>query len=234
MTVSVRGPAKNSISDLQRTLGHRFADETLLRQALTHRSYGQPNNERLEFLGDSILNFIVAELLYLRFPQLSEGELSRLRANLVRQESLVVIAQRIGLSAVLLLGEGEVRSGGRERASILGDALEAIVAAVYRDAGFDVARRVLTGLFEPLVRAVDLRAPVKDAKTLLQEYLQGRHLARPVYTVLTTHGAAHDQIFEVECVIEERQVRVRGTGPNRRAAEQVAARQALLALAPDD
>lgn len=222
-----------TMAALQRTLGHRFADEALLRQALTHRSYGQPNNERLEFLGDSILNLMVAELLYQRFPQLSEGELSRLRANLVRQESLVVIARRIGLSALLRLGEGEARSGGRERASILGDALEAVVAAVYLDAGFDAARRVLVGLFEPLVQAVDLRAPVKDAKTLLQEYLQGRHLPRPVYTVLTTHGAAHDQTFEVECTVAGLPIRVHGTGASRRAAEQVAARQALTALTDD-
>ncbi len=216
-----------NLDDLQRQLGHRFADDSLLRQALTHRSYGQPNNERLEFLGDSVLNCVVAAMLYRHFARIDEGDLSRLRANLVKQQSLVEIAQRLGLSAYLLLGEGEARSGGFRRPSILGDTVEALVGAVFLDAGFDAAQSMLVALYEPILKTVDPKTLGKDAKTLLQEHLQGKKLPLPVYSVVATHGAAHNQVFEVECAIPKLQIRVLGSGASRRAAEQAAARGAL-------
>ncbi|MCM5569016.1 ribonuclease III [Burkholderiaceae bacterium FT117] len=214
---------------LQQLIGHRFADEALLRQALTHRSYGQPNNERLEFLGDSVLNCVVASMLYRHFGRLDEGDLSRLRSNLVKQQALYEIAQRLGLSEQLLLGEGELRSGGHRRPSILADALEGIFGAVFLDAGFEAAARAITSLYEPVLRAVDPLTLGKDAKTLLQEWLQSRKLPLPVYSVVATHGAAHSQMFEVECAIPKLQIQVLGSGASRRAAEQGAARRALEA-----
>ncbi|HRA79846.1 MAG TPA: ribonuclease III [Burkholderiaceae bacterium] len=216
-----------SLDDLQRQLGHCFADASLLRQALTHRSHGQPNNERLEFLGDSILNCVVAAMLYRHFARLDEGDLSRLRANLVKQQSLYEIAQRLGLSQHLLLGEGELKSGGFRRPSILGDTLEAIVGAVFLDAGFDAAQSVIGTLYEPVLKSVDPKTLGKDAKTLLQEHLQGKKLPLPVYAVVATHGAAHSQMFEVECSIPKLKIQVLGSGASRRAAEQAAARGAL-------
>jgi ribonuclease-3 len=208
-----------TLDDLQRELGHRFADASLLRQALTHRSHGQPNNERLEFLGDSVLNCVVAAMLYRHFGRIDEGDLSRLRANLVKQQSLYEIAQR--------LGEGELKSGGFRRPSILGDTLEAIVGAVFLDAGFDAAQSVIVALYEPVLKTVDPKTLGKDAKTLLQEYLQGKKLPLPVYAVVATHGAAHSQVFEVECAIPKLKIQVLGSGASRRAAEQAAARNAL-------
>lgn len=216
-----------NLQDLQRQLGHRFADDSLLRQALTHRSYGQPNNERLEFLGDSVLNCVVATMLYRHFSRIDEGDLSRLRANLVKQQSLVEIAQRLGLSAYLLLGEGEAKSGGFRRPSILGDTVEAIVGAVFLDGGFEAAQAMLVALYDPILKTVDPKTLGKDAKTLLQEYLQGKRLPLPVYSVVATHGAAHNQVFEVECAIPKLQISVLGSGASRRAAEQAAARGAL-------
>src|SRR5690606_36297940 len=221
------GGGSMSLDDLQRQLGHCFADASLLRQALTHRSHGQPNNERLEFLGDSILNCVVAAMLYRHFGRLDEGDLSRLRANLVKQQSLYEIAQRLGLSQHLLLGEGELKSGGFRRPSILGDTLEAIVGAVFLDAGFDAAQTVIGALYEPVLKSVDPKTLGKDAKTLLQEYLQGKKLPLPVYAVVATHGAAHSQVFEVECSIPKLKIQVLGSGASRRAAEQAAARGAL-------
>lgn len=216
-----------NLDDLQQQLGHRFADASLLRQALTHRSHGQPNNERLEFLGDSVLNCVVASMLYRRFARIDEGDLSRLRANLVKQQSLYEIAQRLELSRHLLLGEGELKSGGFRRPSILGDTVEAIVGAIFLDSGFDAAQGVIVALYEPILKTVDPKTLGKDAKTLLQEYLQGKKLPLPVYSVVATHGAAHSQVFEVECAIPKLQIRVLGTGASRRAAEQAAARGAL-------
>lgn len=216
-----------NLDELQQQLGHRFADDGLLRQALTHRSHGQPNNERLEFLGDSILNCVVASMLYRHFSRIDEGDLSRLRANLVKQQSLYEIAQRLGLSGHLLLGEGEAKSGGFRRPSILGDTVEAIVGAVFLDAGFEAARAVIDALYEPILKTVDPKTLGKDAKTLLQEYLQGKKLPLPVYSVVATHGAAHSQVFEVECAIPKLQIHVLGSGASRRAAEQAAARGAL-------
>ena len=217
------------LQSLQSRLGYRFTRVGLLRQALTHRSHGQPNNERLEFLGDSVLNCVVALLLYDQFGSIDEGDLSRVRANLVRQQALVDIAQRLELAAALLLGEGEIKSGGARRPSILGDTLEAVFGAVLLDGGFDAARDVITALYAPILRDMDPKTLGKDAKTLLQEHLQARKLPLPVYTVVATHGAAHDQVFEVECSIPKLRVQVTGRGGSRRAAEQVAAKRAFEA-----
>lgn len=219
-----------SIEALQQRLGYTFANPALLRQALTHRSHGRQNNERLEFLGDSVLNCVVSALLYDHFARIDEGDLSRLRANLVKQQSLYEIAQRLDFSRDLLLGEGEQKSGGFRRPSILGDTFEAIVGAVYLDGGFDAARTLVMSLYTPILKSVDPKTLGKDAKTLLQESLQGRKIPLPVYSVVATHGAAHNQMFEVECAIPKLGVQVLGSGGSRRAAEQAAAKLALEAL----
>ena len=190
-----------NVEHLQQRLGYTFRDPGLLRQALTHRSHGQPNNERLEFLGDSILNCVVASVLYRGFGKLDEGDLSRLRANLVKQQSLYEIAQRLDLSQHLLLGEGELKSGGFRRPSILGDTVEAIFGAVFLDGGFDAAHATIDALYAPILSSVNPQTLGKDAKTLLQEHLQGQRVPLPVYAVVATHGAAHNQVFEVECSI---------------------------------
>jgi ribonuclease-3 len=213
------------------SLGYRFKDPALLRTALTHRSYGSPHNERLEFLGDSVLNCIVADELYRRFPQLAEGELSRARALLVRQESLFERARALGLGAVLLLGEGELRSGGAERPSILANALEALIGAVYADGGFAAARRVVRTVFAPMLSTADPASVLgKDPKTRLQEYLQGRHIPLPRYSIVATEGAAHRQRFTVSCSIPQLDIEARGEGSSRRAAEQAAAAQVYAEL----
>lgn len=212
---------------IQQHLGHSFADPSLLGQALTHRSHGASHNERLEFLGDSVLNCAVAALLYQRFSNIDEGDLSRVRANLVRQQTLYEIAQRIELSACMRLGEGELRSGGSRRPSILADGLEAVLGAVLLDAGFDAALAVVERLYEPILRNVDPHTLGKDAKTLLQEWLQSRKMPLPVYAVVATHGAAHNQLFEVECAVPKLGVQALGSGASRRAAEQAAAKKAL-------
>jgi ribonuclease-3 len=217
---------------LEAALGHRFGQPELLRQALTHRSFGSAHNERLEFLGDSVLNCAVAACLYQRFADLKEGELSRLRASLVRQETLAAIARGIALGDHLRLGEGELKSGGAQRASILADALEAIFGAIYVDAGFDAARAAIERLYQPSLARIDPNDAGKDPKTALQEILQGRHLPLPRYGVLATHGEAHAQRFEVECVIPELGVRSTGAGASRRIAEQQAARRAIRDIAP--
>lgn len=208
-------------------LGYTFTDISLLRQALTHRSHSSPHNERLEFLGDSVLNLAVARLLYTRFPQAPEGTLSRLRANLVNQQTLSTLALHLGLGELMRLGEGEVKSGGARRPSILADALEAIFGAICLDGGFTQAERVIRSLFEPFLERLDLKTLGKDPKTQLQEFLQGRRLALPQYTVVATHGRAHEQHFVVECLIGELGIRCLGEGSSRRKAEQEAARQAL-------
>jgi len=205
---------------------HPFSNPELLRQALTHRSYGASHNERLEFLGDSVLNCIVAAELYRRFPQLAEGDLSRLRASLVNQQSLFEIALQIDLGAQLRLGEGELKSGGARRPSMLADALEALIGAVFLDGGFEAARNFTLNLFERSISAIDPLAPAKDAKTLLQELLQARRIPLPQYAVIATAGEAHEQSFRVECVIPELGIRTQGEGSSRRGAEQVAARRA--------
>jgi ribonuclease III len=213
-------------ADLVQRLGYPFQQPRLLHQALTHRSWGAPNNERLEFLGDAVLNCAVAALLFQRFPGLPEGHLSRLRAALVNQETLSELALRLDLGSELQLGEGELRSGGFRRPSILADALEAVLGAVYLDGGFDAAEAVVRRLFDSRLQALDPRTLGKDPKTLLQEHLQARRLALPNYSVLSVEGEAHDQHFHVECLIPELSIRTLGEGPSRRAAEQSAARTA--------
>ena len=215
---------------LARRLGHAFTDSQLLRQALTHRSHGGADNERLEFLGDGVLNCVVASLLYERFPRVDEGGLSRLRARLVRQESLAQIAVKLGLSDHLLLGEGELKSGGFRRPSILADTLEALVGAIFLDAGFQAARQIVSTLMQESIAGLDPAAEGRDAKTRLQEMLQARRIALPQYRVLNTHGAAHEQQFEVACEIAPLHVLTVGRGSSRRAAEQLAASQALQHL----
>ncbi len=215
---------------LQQALGHTFARSDLLVQALTHRSYGAVNNERLEFLGDSVLNCSVARALYDAFPDLPEGSLSRLRANLVRQETLAEIAATLKLGESLRLGEGELKSGGFRRPSILADALESLIGAIFLDAGFEAAQRTVRGLFDPLVARIDPRASGKDPKTELQEILQSRRLPLPDYQLVGTEGEAHDQSFIVECVLAKPMLSTRGVGKSRRAAEQEAARQACTQL----
>jgi ribonuclease-3 len=225
-----RGESPEGLADLERKLGHAFANPELAAQALTHRSFGTPHNERLEFLGDALLNCAVATLLYDRFGTLPEGDLSRARAALVNQASLSEIAAKLGLGERLRLGEGELKSGGFRRPSILADALEALLGAVYLDAGFDAVRRAVeTLLAEPLERPEGL--PVgKDPKTALQEALQARRLALPRYGVKKTEGEAHDQTFIVECRVEELELVSEGKGPSRRAAEQAAAEAMLPQL----
>jgi ribonuclease-3 len=212
--------------EFRRRLGHVFHQPELLRRALTHRSHGADNNERLEFLGDSVVNCAVALELYHKFPRLTEGELSRLRANLVNQHSLATVAQRFGFGAELLLGEGEVKSGGARRPSILADAVEAVIGAAFLDGGFEAARGVVRSLLGADIDTIDPATSGKDPKTLLQEHLQGRRIALPRYAVVATRGEAHEQLFEVECVIPELQIRSLGAGTSRRGAEQEAARQA--------
>ncbi len=212
---------------LQTRLGYTFRDPGLLQQALTHRSHSALHNERLEFLGDSILNCVVASILYERYRGLDEGDLSRLRANLVKQQALFEIAQKLDLSQFLRLGEGELKSGGFRRPSILADTLEALLGAIFLDAGFDSARDVIRAFYIPLLDTVDPGTLGKDAKTLLQEFLQAKRIALPTYNVIATHGAAHSQEFEVECLVPKLSVQVFGRGGSRRAAEQAAASLAL-------
>ena len=211
-------------------IGHRFELPSLLLEALTHRSFGVPHNERLEFLGDSILNCAIAAVLYRRFPELREGELSRLRADLVRQETLAEIARALSLGKVLRLGEGELKSGGADRPSILADALEAVFAAVYLDAGFEAAQAVINRLFEAKIAQIEPGRLLKDPKTALQEWLQSRHLALPVYEMSQITGRDHAQAFEVICRIQCFSIAARGQGTSRRVAEQNAARAALNTL----
>lgn len=215
---------------LERRIGHVFKDAALLRVALTHRSHSSPHNERLEFLGDSILNCVVAHLLYERFSELPEGDLSRLRANLVRKDSLHGIAVALELGDSLRLGEGELRSGGHQRPSILADALEAVLGAVYLDAGFDAAHALIAELYREQLAAISPGKPIKDAKTRLQEYLQARRHALPKYVLAATRGEAHAQDFEVHCEIAGLGLSTVGSGPSRRHAEQVAAERALERL----
>nr|WP_150550682.1 ribonuclease III [Pandoraea soli] len=216
-----------SLNTLEERLQYRFHDAELLCQALTHRSHSAANNERLEFLGDSILNCSVAAILFRRYGKLDEGDLSRVRANLVKQQSLYEIAQTLGVSEFLRLGEGELKSGGFRRPSILADTLEALFGAMYLDGGFEAAYAVIERLYTPVLEHVDPKTLGKDAKTLLQEYLQGHKIALPQYTVIATHGAAHNQQFEVECTVPKLDIKAGGSGASRRAAEQAAAKKAL-------
>lgn len=212
--------------DVSSRIGYRFADPELLARALTHRSYGAAHNERLEFLGDSVLNCAIALELYRKFPRLTEGELSRLRANLVNQKCLSEVAQQFGLGEAIRLGEGELKSGGATRPSILADAVEAVVGAVLLDGGFDAACRVVRVLFAETLATLDPSAMAKDPKTRLQEYLQGRHIPLPRYQIVETRGEAHAHLFRVECSIPDLNIRTLGEGSSRRNAEQAAAQKA--------
>lgn len=219
-----------SLESLAQALDYAFADLSLLQTALTHRSFSAAHNERLEFLGDSVLNCVVASALFKRFPDLPEGDLSRLRANLVRQDALHQLALSLKLGDLLRLGEGELRSGGHQRPSILADALEAIFGAVYLDGGFDAARQVIARLYAPLVAELKPGQAQKDAKTRLQEWLQAKRKPLPRYELLDSTGAAHERRFEVCCELQNPPLRTTGHGSSRRIAEQAAAEHALKAL----
>ena len=207
-------------------IGHVFAHSQLLQRALTHRSYSSAHNERLEFLGDSVLNCVVAKHLYEIYPGLAEGDLSRLRSNLVNQQTLSKLAQQLRLGELLLLGEGERKSAGFRRPSILADTMEALFGAVFLDAGFAAAEQVILKLYVPFIASADAQTLGKDYKTLLQEYLQGKRLALPRYILVATQGEAHAQLFQVECQIEQLKLFTSGEGSSRRTAEQVAAEAA--------
>jgi ribonuclease-3 len=216
--------------ELQRRLQHEFSNASLLTQALTHRSFSSDHYERLEFLGDSVLNLAVSDLLYDRLGSLPEGDLSRVRANLVKQETLHQLAIGLGLPDVMRLGEGEVRSGGQKRPSILADTLEAIIGAVYLDAGFTVAQALVRRLFVAVEINPTMEAIGKDPKTELQEWLQGRKMQLPQYKVVATIGASHKQTFDVECEIPELRLTERGIGGSRRSGEQAAASAMLQTI----
>ena len=218
------------MQQLQQRLQHVFKDPTLLARALTHRSFSIDHYERLEFLGDSVLNLAVSDLLYLRLSALPEGDLSRVRANLVRQDTLHKLAVDMGLPRLLKLGEGEMRPGGPKRPSILADALEAIIGAVYLDAGYAAAQALVQRLFEAVDVNPQMDAIGKDPKTGLQEWLQGRKLKLPEYRVVAVMGAAHQQSFDVACEIAELRLSERGIGGSRRAAEQAAAAAMLQTI----
>ena len=209
-------------------LRYDFRQPALLRQALTHRSFGVPHNERLEFIGDAVLNCVVALALYERFPQLPEGELSRARASLVNRDALAHLARRLDLGAEIRLGEGEQKNGGADRSSIIADALEAVIGAVFIDGGFVAARAAVDEVFAEVLRDADPALLGKDPKTRLQEWLQARKLPVPDYVVTATSGEAHAQQFDVDCRIDALALVTRGRGTSRRAAEQDAAAQAYL------
>lgn len=219
---------------LQKRLHHAFANSKLLERALTHRSFCADHNERLEFLGDSVLNLAVSGLLFERLGQLPEGDLSRVRANLVKQDTLFQIASQLNLSAVLRLGDGEKRSGGQKRPSILADALEAVIGAVYLDAGFEAANALVRRLYAGVELSAQMSAMGKDPKTELQEWLQARKMKLPAYRVVATLGESHKQTFDVECSVAEIGRSERGIGASRRAGEQAAAAAMLQHLKAGD
>jgi ribonuclease III len=223
-----------SIDDLQNRIGHRFRQLALLDRALTHRSFGADHNERLEFLGDAVLSLAVSSLLFERFAGSDEGDLTRVRAHLVREDSLHRMALQLGLPDVVRLSEGEARGGGAQRASILADALEAVIGAVFLDAGFDAARALVQRLFGEVIAGTEIGSWAKDAKTELQEWLQARRLPVPTYRIAATRGQAHAQTFEVECVVPALGLTQAGEGRSRRQAEQEAARKMLDVLKASD
>ena len=225
-------PLNPELPALQQRLQHGFSNPRLLERALTHRSFSADHNERLEFLGDSVLNLAVSGLLFEKLSDLPEGDLSRVRANLVKQDTLFEIASRLGLSICLRLGDGEKRSGGQKRPSILADALEAVIGAVYLDAGFDAASALVRRLYSGVELSAQMSAMGKDPKTELQEWLQGRKMKLPAYRVVATLGEAHKQTFDVECTIAETGHSERGIGASRRAGEQAAAAAMLQHLMP--
>ncbi len=211
-------------------LSYTFKEPKLFKQALTHRSFSSTHNERLEFIGDGILNSLIALALYQTFPKLPEGDLSRLRASLVRQEALASIATELNLGDFIWLGEGELKSGGHRRPSILADALEAILGSIWLDGGFDAVQAVVKQLFASRIAAIDPLLGAKDAKTSLQEWLQARRYELPAYTILRQDGESPDQIFEVSCCVVEAKLLTKGVATSRRAAEQLAAETALTIL----
>lgn len=219
---------------LQARLGHRFADAALLQRALTHRSFGADHNERLEFLGDAVLNMTVSGLLYERFSESDEGDLTRVRAHLVREDSLHRAALALGLPEVLWLSEGEARGGGALRPSILADALEALIGAIFIDGGLAPATQLVRQLFGELISSTETDSWSKDAKTELQEWLQARKLPVPAYRIVATRGQAHAQTFEVECAVATLGLAEQGEGRSRRVAEQDAARRMLARLKASD
>ena len=220
-------------NEFEEKLGHRFSQTQLLKEALTHRSHSPVHNERLEFLGDSVLNCAIADALFQRFPQLAEGELSRLRAALVNKNVLCEVALALDLGATILLGEGEIKSGGHRRPSILADALEALIGAVFVDAGFPAAAAAIRRLFNAHFDQLDPSSIAKDHKTRLQEYLQSRKIAVPKYEVLATSGEAHEQTFRVVCLIPHLKNQFEGVGASRKLAEQDAAAAAYREIAHD-
>jgi len=221
---------KPDVVKLSRQLGYRFSDLQLLEQALTHRSAGGMNNERLEYLGDAVLGFVVADALYHQFPDASEGQLSRLRSSLVKRDTLAKIAREFELGGYLNLGSGELRSGGHARSSILADGVEAIFAAVYLDGGYAAVREVILSIFREPLGALNLEDHQKDPKTRLQELLQARKLGLPSYQVADISGEPHQQTFRVLCRVADLRREVEGTGSSRRKAEQAAAARLLTEL----
>lgn len=219
---------------LQQRLGYRFTQPTLLTRALTHRSHGADHNERLEFLGDAVLSAAVSALLYERFAGSDEGDLTRVRAHLVREDTLHRLALALGLPEVLRLSEGEARGGGAQRPSILADALEGVIGAVFLDGGFEPARALVQRLFGEVIATTEIDSWRKDAKTELQEWLQARRLPVPAYRIVATHGEKHAQTFEVECAVAALGLAEQGVGKSKRIAEQDAARQMLATLAASD
>ncbi len=219
---------------LQRRLGYRFAEIGLLSRALTHRSFGAEHNERLEFLGDAVLNAAVSSLLYERFSGSDEGDLTRVRAHLVREDSLHRVALMLGLPEVVRLSEGESRGGGSQRASILADAVEAIIGAVHLDGGYGAALELVRSLFGEVIQGTEADSWTKDAKTELQEWLQARRMPVPAYRILATRGEKHAQTFDVECAVATLALAERGEGRSRRLAEQEAARRLLDVLKASD
>ena len=215
------------LSRLSKQLAYTFKQAALLRQALTHRSHTSPHNERLEFLGDSVLSLAISSKLVHDFPKLTEGDLSRVRAHLVKEPTLAEIAQGLKLGDYLFLGEGELKSGGFRRPSLLADALEAIIGAIYLDGGFAESCRVIETLYEPIIAKLDPKKLSKDPKTQLQEYLQSHKFPLPQYNIIATEGEAHEQHFKLECVIPELEIRAQGEGASRRKAEQEAAKLAF-------
>ena len=225
---------EDRLAALQQRIGHVFADPALLTRALTHRSFGAGHNERLEFLGDAVLSLAISSLLFDRFAGSDEGDLTRVRAHLVREETLHRVALQLGLPEVLNLSDGEARGGGAQRASILADALEALIGAAFLDGGFDAARQIVNGLFGDIIVGTDIGNWAKDAKTELQEWLQARRLPVPSYRISATRGQAHAQTFEVECAVPALGLTEAGEGRSRRIAEQEAARRMLDALKASD
>jgi ribonuclease III len=222
------------LATLQQRLGHAFSKPALLHRALTHRSGSADHNERLEFLGDAVLNLAVSGLLYERFSGSDEGDLTRVRAHLVREDSLHRLALQLDLPDVVRLSDGELRGGGAQRPSILADALEAVIGAVFVDGGFDAAQGVVRGLLGELIGSTEVDSWSKDAKTELQEWLQARRIAVPAYRITATRGQAHAQTFEVECAVQALGLSESGEGRSRRIAEQDAARRMLDALKASD